>query len=304
MEILCFLFFFNDTATTEIYTLSLHDALPIYAADLDRLEQGPRVEGAGAPHADLDLVQPRHRRHRRPLERAGPARPFVQRTETALLVERVDLDHDAVDLVVELGAPQLPFGTGSGDLLDRLDALGVRVRAEASLAQPLERLRVRPQAIEAFAMSRAVDPDRERTRRGDGRILLPQRAGGGVARVRPGRLPFGDEPLVGLAEARERHVHLAAHLELCRQLVAAHLQRNGADRPEVRRHVLTLDPVAARGAAREAPVFVQEVDRRPVDLRLEHVGDRLAPPVDSRAEPLADVAVPLRERLVGRHLVE
>src|SRR2546430_11640880 len=26
---ICF-FFFNDTATTEIYTLSLHDALPIY----------------------------------------------------------------------------------------------------------------------------------------------------------------------------------------------------------------------------------------------------------------------------------
>src|SRR2546422_3819810 len=26
------LFFFNDTATTEIYTLSLHDALPIYFA--------------------------------------------------------------------------------------------------------------------------------------------------------------------------------------------------------------------------------------------------------------------------------
>src|SRR3712207_9348844 len=28
---LCF-FFFNDTATTEIYTLSLHDALPIWGA--------------------------------------------------------------------------------------------------------------------------------------------------------------------------------------------------------------------------------------------------------------------------------
>src|SRR2546430_8621990 len=27
---LSFFFFFNDTATTEIYTLSLHDALPIY----------------------------------------------------------------------------------------------------------------------------------------------------------------------------------------------------------------------------------------------------------------------------------
>src|SRR2546430_4047121 len=28
-------FFFNDTATTEIYTLSLHDALPISDRDLD-----------------------------------------------------------------------------------------------------------------------------------------------------------------------------------------------------------------------------------------------------------------------------
>src|SRR5256885_17162731 len=28
--VVLFFFFFNDTATTEIYTLSLHDALPIY----------------------------------------------------------------------------------------------------------------------------------------------------------------------------------------------------------------------------------------------------------------------------------
>src|SRR2546422_8849095 len=30
-------FFFNDTATTEIYTLSLHDALPIFVSGLDKL---------------------------------------------------------------------------------------------------------------------------------------------------------------------------------------------------------------------------------------------------------------------------
>src|SRR3712207_7766441 len=29
MSVVCACFFFNDTATTEIYTLSLHDALPI-----------------------------------------------------------------------------------------------------------------------------------------------------------------------------------------------------------------------------------------------------------------------------------
>src|SRR3712207_9151236 len=32
---LCLFFFFNDTATTEIYTLSLHDALPIYVIVVD-----------------------------------------------------------------------------------------------------------------------------------------------------------------------------------------------------------------------------------------------------------------------------
>src|SRR5256885_13300449 len=32
-RVLCF-FFFNDTATTEIYTLSLHDALPIFVEAL------------------------------------------------------------------------------------------------------------------------------------------------------------------------------------------------------------------------------------------------------------------------------
>src|SRR2546430_7444879 len=33
-----FFFFFNDTATTEIYTLSLHDALPISLVDFNQLE--------------------------------------------------------------------------------------------------------------------------------------------------------------------------------------------------------------------------------------------------------------------------
>src|SRR5438874_12189850 len=33
---ICFFFFFNDTATTEIYTLSLHDALPISTGQDER----------------------------------------------------------------------------------------------------------------------------------------------------------------------------------------------------------------------------------------------------------------------------
>src|SRR5579875_4149723 len=45
---LCFFFFFfNDTATTEIYTLSLHDALPIF----DPRRSGRAGHGAGEPAA-------------------------------------------------------------------------------------------------------------------------------------------------------------------------------------------------------------------------------------------------------------
>src|SRR5256885_13765725 len=38
-----FFFFFNDTATTEIYTLSLHDALPISFRGLPSARKGPSL---------------------------------------------------------------------------------------------------------------------------------------------------------------------------------------------------------------------------------------------------------------------
>src|SRR6266446_10861960 len=50
----CLFFFFNDTATTEIYTLSLHDALPISIAVLDSLRFGPITQGSGASEKDVE----------------------------------------------------------------------------------------------------------------------------------------------------------------------------------------------------------------------------------------------------------
>src|SRR5258708_21023557 len=47
-----FFFFFNDTATTEIYTLSLHDALPISICISSSVRAGPgppRAFGRSAP---------------------------------------------------------------------------------------------------------------------------------------------------------------------------------------------------------------------------------------------------------------
>src|SRR5689334_24034588 len=57
LHLLCFFsfFFFNDTATTEIYTLSLHDALPIFGkvAQSDVSHLRPEIRAADT---DVDDV--------------------------------------------------------------------------------------------------------------------------------------------------------------------------------------------------------------------------------------------------------
>src|SRR3712207_8056400 len=71
-----FFFFFNDTATTEIYTLSLHDALPI-CGDL----------GVRAPVVGLCLPEPgavevqRHATVPRPAGLGDQVVPLGQRSE-------------------------------------------------------------------------------------------------------------------------------------------------------------------------------------------------------------------------------
>src|SRR5690554_7157831 len=54
--LLYYIFFFNDTATTEIYTLSLHDALPISA--------NPLFQKAGLP------IENHKRNHPQPVVRS------------------------------------------------------------------------------------------------------------------------------------------------------------------------------------------------------------------------------------------
>src|SRR2546426_7412967 len=73
-----FFFFFNDTATTEIYTLSLHDALPIF---LGRPRAAP-----GRAGARQDADGPDGGRGARPPVFAHPvhARPDADRKSTRL----------------------------------------------------------------------------------------------------------------------------------------------------------------------------------------------------------------------------
>src|SRR6266478_2429248 len=72
-------FFFNDTATTEIYTLSLHDALPIYRAGRSHRAASWRWRGwsAAIPRAPGSRRDDqRERRHERLQERHAKRVPL------------------------------------------------------------------------------------------------------------------------------------------------------------------------------------------------------------------------------------
>src|SRR5438477_9636189 len=49
VSLFLFIFFFNDTATTEIYTLSLHDALPISRSSRARIASNAAGQQRSAP---------------------------------------------------------------------------------------------------------------------------------------------------------------------------------------------------------------------------------------------------------------
>src|SRR5438874_13412343 len=81
-------FFFTDTPTTEIYTLSLHDALPI----CDR--PPPRGSSrASLPPRVCPCWRPPHRAHERRLP--GPPRwpPVVDRKSTRLNSSHVEISY-------------------------------------------------------------------------------------------------------------------------------------------------------------------------------------------------------------------
>src|SRR3546814_14855999 len=109
-------FFFNDTATTEIYTyghtLSLHDALPIYRVDIvvEAALQAARVAGGVLAH---------QRRILRPaLVRAPPARVLHHR-------------HRGGEQPVDAGRLHRP----AGGRCDAADQLGLVRRAQAGVVR-------------------------------------------------------------------------------------------------------------------------------------------------------------------------
>ena len=85
-------------------------------------------------------------------------------------------------------------------------------------------------------------------RRGDRRVLLPHRAGGGIPRVGEDPIPRFGLSLVQLLEGLLGHVDLPAYLEDRRMVFAQQPQGDRFDGSQVRRDVLAGHPVTSRGA--------------------------------------------------------
>src|SRR5687768_18282893 len=87
---MCYLFsFFNDTATTEIYTLSLHDALPIFGSRQHELRAGENTLGSDGS----DIIIPAMPRGTQAIVVLGPRGATIRRSEehTSELQSRLHL---------------------------------------------------------------------------------------------------------------------------------------------------------------------------------------------------------------------
>jgi hypothetical protein len=156
-----------------------------------------------------------------------------------------------------------------------------------------------PGAWRALDAADAVDDGVQGAGGGDPGVLLPQRAGRRVARVGEGGLARVQQRLVQLGERRDRHEHLAAHLQDGRVAGPGQASRDGGDGPDVRGDVLARPPVAPGGRLDQRAVPVHQVDGQPVDLQLAQVrADRgLARQPGGPVGPAAQV-------LVGEHVVQ
>ena len=98
-DLFCF-FFFNDTATTEIYTLSLHDALPILASSSFTTLLKSWRHQRGYSQLSLALASDVSQRHLSFLEsgRSQPSRDMILRLGNVLEIPFRDQDRKSTRL--------------------------------------------------------------------------------------------------------------------------------------------------------------------------------------------------------------
>src|SRR5579883_3185184 len=242
-----------------------------YAANVDRFEQGPGIDRAGAPDIDANVEQTccdlrgGILKSNRPAWIAGDGAQFL------LLHDIINLDDHAIDLVGQVEAIAFPLLAVLHDLIQIVGELDIGIDREAPFADQFQAL---PLAMHLHALDIAdlIAKEVQLAAGGDARILLAQRASGGVARI--GEKPAVADLLVQLLEAFDRHIDLAAYLHALGNALAAQLLGNAADRAHVRRPVLANHAIPTRGPDDQAAFLIGQSHRQAIDFKLADIRKR------------------------------
>ena len=328
------------------HALDAHDVLVVErrlphdrARDLHRRHVGVRRRPPRPPDADDDVEQLRVHLLGRVLVGDRPAGRSARHAQLLVQRELVDLHHDAVELVLDRVPPRAEALDVAHHPVDPFEHRDVRARRQAPAGEELVDL--------ALGGNRRVGPGAEAVHvhgeRRDALLarlpleprllleLLPQTAGGGVARVRecgePARRAQGGPLLVEVATARrrpalplrailrdravakpslqgvqsleriDRDERLAAHLDQLGMALAGEPLGDACDPQRVGRHHLADVPVAAgRGRGQHAALVAQR-HREAVDLELGE-------PCDAAPGVELGLRAPLAQRVDREDVVE
>ena len=270
------------------------------AADGHRLKLGDGCEEAGAADLDLDVLNDGGGFFGGEFMRDRPARRSRHEAEPLLPIEPVDFIDDAVDIVVEAGAPDFDVAVELQQFVDRAAHLGQRIGFKTAMLEPFDHAGLRVRRHGAH-LAPGVSEETERPRRGDRRIELAQRAGGSVARIDVELLAGLRLLAVKVEERGLGHVDFAAHLAHRRYATAFQPVRNVLQRLHIGGDILAFGAVAARRAGDELAFLVAQRHRQAVDLRLGGECDLL---VLRQTQKAADAADEIDDVFFGKGIVE
>ncbi len=246
------------------------------AGQQHRVEVRHGGDGASAPHLEVDAGKSREGLLGLELVGHGPLRSLCRGAQPPPQGEVVDLHHYAVGGEGQLPARFVPM-TDEGVDFGRRAADARLIRDfESPCACLRETLPVVREG--EFVARQLIERAVEAAARHDGRRLLLERAGRGVARIGEERLARGLAFGVEAVERGVGHQDLAPDLEQLGPPFALEPQGHRAHGADVGRHIIARFAVAARHGPLEAAVLVGERDGRAVELQFadELRGTRLA----------------------------
>ena len=245
------------------------------APNRNRGQLGHRRQFPGAANLPAHVLELGDSRAGSVLVGDRPARSLAGKAEFVLQAGAIDFDDDAVNLVRQRIPLPLPRLDERPHFVHRMHKLVVRVDLESSRIERAQCLRVAVE-IRTAALKQDVGEKIHAPFRRDVRIQLANCAGREIARIGERRQPVLFPFLIDLLERRGGHEQLAAHLKVgwnasLLQPLFRDRQRDRAHGAHVERDIFADRSVAARHAARQFAILIDQRQRHAVEFQFADV---------------------------------